>query len=91
MNEIYKKLTTIKYNKFKLRKVKKITFSFSKVNFSLLEKENPSKKVDFFYFHSHERSKLPAHEKLNNLALLCLCRSMPMSSCLIMCHSWPNT
>ena len=35
MNEICKKLTTIKYNKLKFEEVfKKITFSFSKVNFS---------------------------------------------------------
>ena len=53
MNEIYKKLTTIKENKLKFKKVlKKITFSFSKVNFSLLEK-NPSKKVDFFIIFVH--------------------------------------
>ena len=37
MNEIYKKLTTIKLNKLKFKKVlKKITFSFSKINFSLM-------------------------------------------------------
>ena len=47
MNEIYKKLTTIKYNELKFEKVfKKITFPFSKVNFSLLEKKI-LKKVDF--------------------------------------------
>ena len=50
MNEIYKKLTTIKSNKLKFKKVlKKIIFSFSKVNFSLPEKKNSSKTVDFFY------------------------------------------
>ena len=42
--------------------LKGITFSFSKVNFSLLEKKNPSKKSRFFYyFRSHERSELPEH------------------------------
>ena len=44
--------------------MKKITFSFSKVNFSLLEKKCP-KKVDFFhYFRSHERPELPEHQLL---------------------------
>ena len=40
-NEIYKKLTTIKFKKLKFKKVlNKITFSFSKVHhFSLLEKK----------------------------------------------------
>ena len=39
-----------------------MTFSFSKVNCSLLKK-NPSKKKEIFknYFRSHERSELPAH------------------------------
>ena len=37
-------LTTIKSNKLRFKKVlKKISFSFSKVNFALLEKKNPSK------------------------------------------------
>ena len=41
MNEIYKKLTTIKLNKVKNKNVfKKITFSFSKVDFSLPEKKS---------------------------------------------------
>ena len=54
MNEICKKLTTIKYNKLKFEEVfKKITFSFSKVNFSVLGKENPSKKVFFFFTFIH--------------------------------------
>ena len=40
MNEIYKKITTIKSNKLKFKQVlNKITFSFSKVNFLLLEKK----------------------------------------------------
>ena len=40
MNEIYRKLTTIKLNKLKLLKVfLKITFSFSKLDFLLLEKK----------------------------------------------------
>ena len=40
----------------------KITFSFPKVNFSLLGKNIFLKKVDFFfYFRSHERSELLAH------------------------------
>ena len=44
MNEIDKKITIIELNKLKLKKVfKKITFSFSKVNYSLLKK-NLSKK-----------------------------------------------
>ena len=48
MNEIYKKITTIKLNKLKFKKVfKKITFSFLKVNLLLLEKKS-LKKVDFF-------------------------------------------
>ena len=48
MNKIYKKLTAIKLNKLKFKKVfKKITFSFSKVNFSLLEKKILLKKVIF--------------------------------------------
>ena len=48
MNEIYKKLTTIKLNKFKLEKIfLKIKFSFSK--------------VVFFCFRSHERLELLAH------------------------------
>ena len=63
MNEIYKKLTTIKLNKLKFKKVlNKITFSFLKVNFSLLEKKILLEKVDFFYFRSHERSELLAHK-----------------------------
>ena len=63
MNGIHKKLTTIKYNKLKFKKVlKKITFSFSKVNFSLLGKKHPSKKIRYFnYFRSHERAELPKH------------------------------
>ena len=62
-NEINKRLTTIKLNKPKFKKsIKKITFSFSKVNFSLLEKKTLLKKVDFFYFRLHERSELPAHK-----------------------------
>ena len=41
MNEIYKKSTIIEKNKLKLKKVlNKITFSFAKVNFSLLEKKS---------------------------------------------------
>ena len=45
MNEIYRKLTTIKSNKLKFKKVfKKITFSLSKVNFSLVEKKIVLKK-----------------------------------------------
>ena len=41
MNEIYKKLTTIKLNKLKFKEVlKKIPFSFLKINFSLLEKKS---------------------------------------------------
>ena len=51
MNEIYKKLTTIKSNKLKFKKVfKKIIFSFSKVNFSLLEKKILLKSRFFFTF-----------------------------------------
>ena len=51
MNKIYNKLTTIKSNKFKFEKIfEKITFYFSKVNFSLLEKKIFLKKVDFFLF-----------------------------------------
>ena len=63
MNGIHKNITTIKYNKLKFVKVfKKITFSFSKVNFSLPGKKNPSKKIRYFnYFRSHERSELPKH------------------------------
>ena len=39
-NEIYKKLTTIKFKKLKFKKVlNKITFFFSKVHFTLLEKK----------------------------------------------------
>ena len=50
MNEIYKKLNTIKLKKLELKKVlNKITFSFSQGHFSLLEKKDPSKKVDFYY------------------------------------------
>ena len=45
--------------------MKKITFSFSKLNFSLLEKKI-SKKVDMFLLSFTERSELPAHPK-NNL------------------------
>ena len=46
MNAIHKKITTIKQNKLKFKKVfKKITFPFSKVNFSLLEK-----KIRFFFY-----------------------------------------
>ena len=46
--------------------MKKITFSFSKVNFSLLEK-NPSKKSRFFlYFRSYERSELLVHYIFGN-------------------------
>ena len=46
----------------KLKKVfKKITFSFSKVNFSLWKKNLSKKSSFFFYFRSHERSELPAH------------------------------
>ena len=41
------------------KRIKKITFSLSKVNFSLLKQI--LKKVDFFYFRSHERLELPAH------------------------------
>ena len=63
MNEIYKKLTTIKQNKLKFKKVlKKIRFPFSKVNFSLLENKILLKKRRFYYFRSHERSELPAHK-----------------------------
>ena len=52
MNEIYKKLIAIKLNKLRLEKVfQKIIFSFSKVNFSLLEK-NP-KKINFFFIFVH--------------------------------------
>ena len=46
INEIYKILTTIKSNKYKFDK---ITFSFSKVNFSLLEKKIFLKKVNFCF------------------------------------------
>ena len=54
INEIYKKLTKIKLNKFKLKKVfKKITFSFSKVNFLLLEKRIFLRKVDFLIIFVH--------------------------------------
>ena len=53
MNEIYKKLTKIKLNELKfLKSIKKITFSFSKVDFSLLEKKI-LKKVDFFIIFVH--------------------------------------
>ena len=41
MNEIYKKLTAIKQYKLKFKSVlKKMTFSFSKADFSLLEKKS---------------------------------------------------
>ena len=51
MNEIYKKLTTNKSNKLRFKKVfRKIPFSFSKVNFSLLEKKILLKKIDYFLF-----------------------------------------
>ena len=63
MNEMYKELTIIKLKKLEFKKVlNKITFSLSKGHFSLLEKKDPSEKVDFFYqFRSHERPELPAH------------------------------
>ena len=51
MNEDYKKLTTIKSIKLKFKKVfKKIPFPFKQINFSLLEKQYPSKKSTFFLF-----------------------------------------
>ena len=46
MNEIYKKLTTIKLIEIQIS-IEKMKFSFWKVNFSLLEKKI-LKKVDFF-------------------------------------------
>ena len=53
-NEIHIKLTTIKWHKFKFKKVfKKITFSFSKVNFSQHEKKILLKKVDFLIIFFH--------------------------------------
>ena len=58
MNEIYKKLTTIKLNKFKFEKIfKKITFSFSKLNFLLLEKKTFLKKVNFLLLEKKNLSK----------------------------------
>ena len=54
MNGIYKNLTTIKWNKIKFNKVyKKIIFSFSKVNFSLLEKKILLKKWIFKIIFVH--------------------------------------
>ena len=63
MNEIYKKLTTIKSNKFEFKKIFLIiAFSFSKVHFSLLAKKSLSKKSRFyFHYRSHKRSELLAH------------------------------
>ena len=49
-----KKITAIKLNKLKFKKVlKKITFSFSKVIFSLLEKKIFLIKVDFYFTFVH--------------------------------------
>ena len=54
MIEIYKKITTIELNKLKFKKVfKKITFSFEKFNFSLLEKKMFLKKLGFFFTFVH--------------------------------------
>ena len=47
--------------------MKKIKFSFSKVNFSLLEKKILLKKVDFFYFRSYERSELSVHQNFRSI------------------------
>ena len=68
LNEIYKKLTITKENKLKFEKIfLKITFSFSKVNFSLLGKKIFRKKVDFFYIRSHEHSELLTHHVLQKI------------------------
>ena len=49
MNEIYKKLTTIKLNKLKFKKVfKKSNFISQKLIFHCLKKKIFLKKVDFF-------------------------------------------
>ena len=45
-----------------------MTFSFSKVNFSLLEKKILLKKIDFFFhFRSYERSELLVHRFFNSV------------------------
>ena len=49
----------------KKKKISKITFSFSKVHFALLEKNLSKKSRFFFYFRSHERSELLAHVTQN--------------------------
>ena len=65
MNEIYKKKTTIKSNKLKFQKVlKKKKFLSQKLIFQCLNKDNFLKKVVFFYLCSHERSELPAHDRV---------------------------
>ena len=61
LNEIDRKLTTIKLNKLKF---KKSHFLFQKLIFNGLKK-NPFKKSRFFYhFRSHECSELPAHQNV---------------------------
>ena len=57
MNEIYKKLTAIKFKKIKFEKVfKKSHFLSQQLIFHCLK--NFSKKVNFFMFRSHKRSEL---------------------------------
>ena len=58
MNEIYKKITTIKLNKLKFKKVLKNHIFSQKLIFHSLKKIYKKSRF-FFNFRSHERSELP--------------------------------